>query len=118
MKDIFVVITSENMKHLHELPRFISSWEYPKQERELHIHDLGKIETKTCCFRFIKHVNVKVENHPKEKRFFLSKPEESELIDSTLEDFEVQMTKLIPVKKGSVNATSNRKKPSNKASKK
>lgn len=61
-KDIYVIITAENINHLNELRKFKSNWEYPKEEREFYKDDLGKIEANTCVFRFIKHVNVKNES--------------------------------------------------------
>lgn len=91
-KDIFVKITHENMKYLLELHRFKSNWEYPQEERELFKDDLGKIETKSCVFRFVKHVNVVKEDA---KPFFLSKPDASEMKDITLEEMLEQLLSLI-----------------------
>jgi len=82
-KDIFVKITHENMKYLHELYTFTSNWEYPQEEREFYKEDLGKIETKSCVFRFVKHVNVTKEDR---QPFFLAKPDSSELKSVSLDE--------------------------------
>ena len=92
-KDIYIKITCENKKYLHELYRFVSNWDYPKEERDFYKDDLGKIETKSCCFRFIKHINVSTVD---EKPFFLSKPKENDLIDITMDEFEDSILKMIP----------------------
>jgi hypothetical protein len=87
MKDVFLIITPENMNYLFELRSFKSNWEYSKQEKEIYKDDLGKIETDNCVFRFIKHVNVKQEND----KFFLAKPDESEMNPLSDEEFDKQM---------------------------
>lgn len=90
-KDIYITITSENMLFLNQFPRFVSNWEYPREERHFYKDDLGKVEGKTCTFRFVKHVNVH-----KAERFFLEKPDESELKQMSEQELENLFANLIP----------------------
>lgn len=93
-KDIYITITSENKKFLNELNRFVSNWDYPQEEKHKYQDDLGKIETKSCVFRFIKHINV-INVQPEKKRFFLSHPDEKDLVEISLDKFTKDMMDLI-----------------------
>lgn len=91
-KDVFVKVIHENVCYLHEILGFIINWEYSEEERNLYKNDLGKIEGNTCTFRFVKHVNVVNES---QKPFFLSKPDEGDLKDICLDQFEEHMIEII-----------------------
>lgn len=91
-KDIYIKIATEQKENLKELPRFVSCWDYPQEEKHFYKDDLGKIETKKCVFRFIKQINVSCEE---EKPFFLVKPNENQMKDVSFEEVEEALLGLI-----------------------